>query len=631
MFMMNEFFKGFIPTGGDDGKRPLEKYKNRTDFYNLKDVEKLNSYGGVLKNGIVQIDIDNKEDSERVYKIIKALNINCIVLNTTRGKHFYFKNTKVNGRKQGWFTPIGIKVDTGLGDQNAVIPLKVLGRKRRFIKITPIDTLEELPYWLFPVQKNNFIDFKTLKQGDGRNQTLFNYILTLQKQGFTKEIIKEIIRIINEFVLLEPLDKKEVDTILRDEAFLKDTFYIKNSLQYEKLARFLLENENIIKINDILHIYKNGVYESDDLYIERIMLKYIKNSTKTLRSEVIRYLELLGKNCDLESPKLVLLNNGVYDLETGILSSFSPKLIIKNKLPIDYNPSATNDLVDKTLDKISCNDPNLKLLIEEMIGYTLLRRNEMGKCFILTGNGSNGKSTILAMINKLLGDRNISSVSLEELNHRFKTYQLEGKLANIGDDISNKYIDDNSTFKKLVTGEKVNVERKGMDPFDLKNYSKLIFSANELPQINDLSNGLKRRLIFIPFNAHFSKKDPDFDPFIKDKLLKNDALEYLLLLALKGLNRILYNQEFTTSNASTKVWKDYEALNNPVITFIEEHKIENEITENVYRKYTYWCQENGLKAHSKIVFSREVCKRGFNSNKSIRANGVRKRIYSSSN
>lgn len=162
--------------------------------------------------------------------------------------------------------------------------------------------------------------------------------------------------------------------------------------------------------------------------------------------------------------------------------------------------------MDNTLDKICCYDKELRNLIEEMIGYCLFRRNSFEKAFILTGNGANGKSTLLEIIERMIGEENISSVALEELDERFKTYQLEGKLVNIGDDISNNYIEDNSTFKKLSTGQKVNVERKGKDPYDLENYSKLIFSANELPRINDLTDALKRRLIFVPFNAKFSKK-----------------------------------------------------------------------------------------------------------------------------
>lgn len=597
-----------MPTGGKDGKVPQEEYKNRAKFYTLDEVEKLDSYGGVLEDNLIQIDVDSEEESEIIFRIIKDFDIQCSVLKTDRGKHFYFINPGIERRKQGYYTPLGIKIDVGLGVQNAVIPLKLKKKKRKFQR--KCDEFQELPKWLSPLTKK-VIDFTDMKEGDGRNQTLFNYILILQSSGFGKEEIKETIKIINKYILQEPLPEHEIETILRDEAFLKQSFYKKGKLQYEALARYLINSENIIKINDNLHIYKDGFYSNNLLEIEKIMIKYINNSTKTPRSEVMRYLELLCKNHKQSSSKYVVLENGVYDLETKTIQEFNSKLIVKNKIPVNYNPNAYSEIVDKTLDKICCHDKKLRLLIEEMCGYTLLRRNELGKCFILTGNGNNGKSTLLKMIEALIGEENISSVSLEELNQRFKTYQLEGKLANIGDDISNKYIEDNSTFKKLVTGEKVNVERKGKDPFDFENYSKLIFSANDLPRINDLSDGLKRRLIFIPFNAKFSKKDPDFDPFIKDKLLTNESLEYFLIIAIKALHRILNNNGFTKCEASEKVWEEYEQINNPVVAFIDEHKIENEPTKDVYLKYSLWCVESGLKALSKITFSREICKHGF--------------------
>lgn len=617
-------FKGFIPTGGPDGKRPTEEYKNRTEFYNLSDVEKLNSYGAVLDDDIIQIDIDDEEQSNTVLEIIENQNIQCNILQTSRGKHFYFLNTNMDRRKQGYTTAIGVKVDTGLGSQNAVIPIKVEGKLRKWIK--QVDNMDYLPPWLIPLDKKN-IDFSKMEEGDGRNQTLFNYILRLQSAGLSKEQIKESIRIINNYILKEPLNDNEINTILRDEAFLKESFYIKNKLQYEKLAKFLIDNENIVKINDQLHIYKDGYYSDNLLDIEKIMLKYIQNSTKTPRGEVLRYLELLCTNKKLANPKYIVFNNGVFDLETKELLEYSPKYIIKNKIPHNYNPAAKHELLDKTLNKICCNDKKLRYVIEEMIGYTLLRRNELGKSFILTGDGSNGKSTLLDLINELLGEENISSVALKELSDRFKTFQLDGKLANIGDDISNEYIPDNSTFKKLVTGEKVNVERKGKDPYDFRNYSKLIFSANELPRINDLSGGLKRRLVFIPFNAKFSKLDSDYDPFIKDKITTAAALEYLLKIAIDGLYRILNNNSITYSKACDQVWDEYEAINNPVVSFIDDHKIENESVNDVYRQYSVWCHESGLKPLSKIIFGKEVRKQGYNSNKQVKIDGKVTKIY----
>lgn len=68
--------------------------------------------------------------------------------------------------------------------------------------------------------------------------------------------------------------------------------------------------------------------------------------------------------------------------------------------------------------------------------YCLYRRNELGKAFILIGDKSNGKSTFLHVVKNMLGDKNIASLDLKELGDRFKTAELFGKLANIGDDIS---------------------------------------------------------------------------------------------------------------------------------------------------------------------------------------------------
>lgn len=619
-----DLFKGYIPTGGKDGKRPTEDYKNRITFYTLEEVKPLKSYGGVLKDDIIQIDIDDFEQSEIVFKIIEDLNINCHVLKTTRGKHFYFKNTDIDKRKQGWSTPIGVKIDVGLGNQNAVIPLKINDEMREWLLTD--DEIDPLPSFLYPVSRTSHVDFSKLEEGDGRNSILFPYILVLQQAGLTKEEIRESIHILNKYIIKEPVTDSELDTILRDEAFKKECFYIKNKLQYEKLARYLISDEYVIKINNSLHIYADGVYNNDLRSIEKTLLRYINNSKSAERTEVIKYLDILAENKFQTTPKTIAVANGLLDIESKHLTVFDPKIIIKNKIAVNYNPSSYNEDMDKTLNKICCNDKQLRLLIEEMIGYCLFRRNELGKCFILTGHGSNGKSTLLDVIKRLLGEDNISSVSLEDLNDRFKTFQLEGKLANIGDDISNKYIDNNSTFKKLVTGETVNVERKGKDPFDFNNYSKLIFSCNDMPRINDLSDGLKRRIILIPFNARFSKSDANFDPFIIDKLMKPEALEYLLNLALAGLERILYNRAFTIPESVSNAWTEYEKTNNPVLGFIEDAKIENELTSDVYLQYQTYCADSGLKHLSKAVFTRELSKLGYKT-KQIRINGKRPYIF----
>lgn len=594
-------------------KRPLQVYKDRDKFYTYDWARKnFEEYGAILADDMVQIDIDTEEESEIVKTIIEDLDIKCSILKTTRGMHFYFKNTGLRSRKVKTKTPIGVNIDIGIGSKNAVVPLKVSGKTRRWLnRIDESKDIDSLPEWLNPIKAAP--DFKSLEEGDGRNQELFNYILTLQSQGFSKETIKDTINLINKYMLKTPLDKREIDTILRDEAFMKQSFYDKKRFLHHKFAKFLKSEEHIIKINNQLHIYTDGIYECNPLEIEASMIKHLPELNKSKRSETMHYLELIADEVPAHfiDYSLIAFNNGVFNIVDDSFVSHSPKFIITNKIPWDYNPAAYFELTDKTIDKISCKDSEIRAVLEELIGYTFYRRNELGKAFILVGEKQNGKSTFLDMVTTLIGLPNIAALDLKELGERFKTAELFGRLANIGDDIGDEFIADPSIFKKLVTGDRVNVEKKGKDPFDFNNYSKLLFSANNIPRVKDKTGAVQRRLLIIPFNASFTADDPDFRPEIKYELRARESMEYLILLGIEGLKRILKNKRFTKATQVEKELIEYEKSNNPIIGFFEEYEteIENEPTREVYKRYTEYCLSNGLQALSHIEFSRQINKR----------------------
>lgn len=482
-----------------------------------------------------------------------------------------------------------------------------------------------LPKWLHPVKCN--VDFANLEEGDGRNQALFNYILTLQSEGFTKAEIIETIEIINKYVLKSPLEQREIDTILRDEAFKKKSFFTKQGFQHQDFAKYLVREEHIIWIDNVLHIYKDGIYVEKPRDIEIAMIRHIPELTQARRRETMTYLELVADYKEMSTPNYMALGNGIYDFQNDVLEEYNPEIIIKNRVPVNFQADAYDQTVDKTLNKICCQDPELRMLLEETVGYFLLRRNELGKFFILTGSGSNGKSTFIDMLKFFLKQENYSSLALREIDQRFKTAEVFGKLANLGDDISNQYIKETDVLKKLVTGETVTAERKGKDPFQFESYAKLVFSANDMPRINDLSDGLKRRLVIVPFNAKFSDADADFDPYISDKLKSDSAMRYLLRIGIEGLKRVLAANKFTKPEVVRQALAQYEVMNNPVLAFIEEgHKIENEPVKDVYLRYDVYCRQANLKPVSRPVFGRELAKHGYKS-KPVRINEEISRIY----
>ena len=351
--------------------------------------------------------------------------------------------------------------------------------------------------------------------------------------------------------------------------------------------------------------------------------------SKAKRAEVLSYMDvMIRENSRMSSANYIAFKNGVYNLETDELEDFTPDYVITNKIPYDYNPEAYSEITDKTLNKLACQDENIRLLLEECIGYCFYRRNELRKSFILTGEKENGKSTFLAMVENLLGQENTASLDLKELGDRFKTAELVNKLANIGDDIGDEFIPNPAIFKKLASGNPISVERKGEDPFDFSNYAKLLFSANNIPRIKDKSGAVISRLVIIPFDARFSPDDPDFDPYIKYKLIQDEPMQYLINIGLEGLKRVLKNRRFTTSAKVESALAEYEENNNPILLFFkEEVKIENEPTNLVYQKYTEFCLANSFSPMSNIEFSKQVKKHlNFDiANKTIR--GKKYRIF----
>lgn len=601
------FFKGYVPT---KNKRCLKTFKNKTsselDTYNQ--VKDLQEFAGILNDEIILIDIDDAETSEILLQIVKDKKLKCRVYQTTRGKHFLFLNKDVKTNRTKANLAIGIEADIKLGSRNSYSVLKFDNKEREILIDT--DKPQTLPKYLLPLKTNT--DFLNMNAGDGRNQALFNYILTLQSNDFEVDESRETIRVINKYILKEPLAEDELEIVIRDDAFKKPIFFKGATFLFDKFAVFLKNHHHIKRINGQLHLYKDGIYISGYEEIEAEMIKHIPSLNRAKRAEVLSYLEILiRENTAATDANLIAFRNGIYDVYNDTFGPFSHEHVITNLIPWDYNPNAYDELTDNTLSNIACHDEQIRMLLEEMTGYTMFRRNELGKAFILTGQGSNGKSTLLNMLKNMLGRRNVSVLDMNKLNDRFSTVMLFGKLANIGDDISEEFINDAADFKKIVTGETIDAEQKGQPKFQFEPYVKLLFSANSIPRIGKGrdSRAILRRLIIVPFNAVFNPDDPDYVPFIGDKLKTQEAMEYLIQLGLKALKRVLLQRKFTESESVQKELEEFEESNNPIIGFFKEvdrEEIENEPTNEVYKRYTVYCAESGLNPVSQISFSRQL-------------------------
>lgn len=624
---MDGLFIGYVKL---NGKRCAQKLKDAS-YLTLKQARKLDGYGGVLAADTILVDVDDEAQSEQLMDIVEAEQMACMVVQTTRGKHFYFKGyprgTKCRTHAR---LAIGVDADIKVGSKACYGALKVDGVEREVIyDIFEDEEYDELPCWLRPVQWSP--DFEDMGEGDGRNQSLFNYILTLQGEGFSHDEARATLAVINRHMFEKPMEQSELEVVYRDDAFAEDVFYSKGTFLFDKFAEYLRNEHRIVKIGHTLHVYRDGVYVAGNLLIENAMIHHLPMLSKAKRTEVLNYLDVLIQD---EAPAAdadyIAFANGVYDLKTGSLMPFSPEFVITNKVPWEYDPTIWSELADRTLHKFACGDQGIYDLLEEVIGYLFYRRNELRKSFILLGDKANGKSTYLDMLKTLLGDGNTSALDLSELGERFKTAELFGKLANVGDDIGDEFIANPAIFKKLVSGDRVNAERKGQDPFDFSSYAKLLFSANSMPRIRDKTGAVLDRIVLVPFKATFTKEDPDFDPYIKYKLRSPEVMSHLINIGLKGLERVLANRSFTTPEAVEVELEAYAVANNPILDFFHETPVDevvNESTASVYDDYVSYAVRNNMKPLGQNEFTRQANKYYGITSKTVRVNRKRLRVF----
>ena len=616
-------------------KKSAEKHKGIDHVRTFEDASQFKSYGAILNEGFVDISFDSRELSDAFMNMCEAAQWNCLVLeNPDNGHiHTYWKDSKGKIKKKGYtdaVLAVGLIADIHSGETYIPLCVDNVQREEIFDKDPDAD-YDEVPDELIPVNTN--VKLWEMREGDGRDSALYGYENVIASQ-VTKnaEVLKRIVKNINQFIFAEPLSDSDIERITREEAIPQNV--PSKNFVFTEFGDNMIRQFNIKKIDNRLHIYHEGIYISNQNYIENAMVRTggaTLNSSK--RTEVLKYLniKILKNASTLYHEDLIAFENGVLDLNSGELLPFSPDYIILNKIPWNYVPGAYDKTTDDTLNRICSGNQEIRMLLEEMVGYCFYRSNKFRKSFILTGKGKNGKSTFLKMLRYALdkdSDDNVSSLDLNDLNDRFSKVRLYGKLANIGDDISEDDLHGKgiSIFKKAVTGEAFTVEFKGQDGFDMKSYATLIFAANTIPRFSGSGlTAIKDRLIIIPFEARFTKDGDNYNPNIIKELMSQSAIEYLVKLGVQGLQRIIQNQGFTEPDVVMKELDDFEANNDSILAWLNSMMISDEGNihdvvdtqivgrnfDDIYGEYEGFCVMEGIRESmiARRNFSKEICSR----------------------
>ena len=226
-------------------------------------------------------------------------------------------------------------------------------------------------------------------------------------------------------------------------------------------------------------------------------------------------------------------------------------------------------------------------VLAEYFCYILMRSHRLERMLWLFGPGQNGKSTVLNVLEALLGASNISTISLSSLTKDQKVrLGIEHKMLNISSE-SGKDVDPD-VLKQLVTGEKVTVERKYHDARQTSDYGKFIMATNNMPKAED-TYAFFRRMIIMPFEVVIS--DAEKDTHLIDKL--KGELPGILNWVLAAFPGLVARNEFTESKLCKQAMAKYISQADSVSLFVTQMCQESEqptFGSYLYAQYQNFCQ-----------------------------------------
>ena len=266
-----------------DVKGPMNKWKSNPLSYEEAQEAVAEGFrvGWVVPNNMCIVDIDNADNPESQNKLINLLTkweVKYSYNYTFRGMHLLFEDStgQISSDSHSKCA-LNIDIDTRAnGTGYIVLPCNDPHRKWGQWN----DIVEELPYFLRPTLKDNTPSFIGLAEGDGRNNALFKWRTKLiQSHKLTDEEVEKCIRIINEFLLSQPLSNKELfQTVLKEREKKDDLSIIEKENIYNKLAEDILTRYDIISFGDNFYQFNGSYYKAmNDVNIERIIHFDISN------------------------------------------------------------------------------------------------------------------------------------------------------------------------------------------------------------------------------------------------------------------------------------------------------------------------------------------------------------------
>lgn len=373
--------------------------------------------------------------------------------------------------------------------------------------------------------------------------------------------------------------------------------------------------------NKMLYYYDKGVYKYDDanLRIGNLITETLKNDYRTKHMtnlvDGLHYMYQIDRDSLYDKVDILNCLNGYYDLVTNEFKPHTPDIMTGFQFNVYYDPEAKCPNITKFFMDV-LPDEKWRNIVLDYLAYCLVPVMDLEKALFMLGPGGNGKSKLISMFQKFVGDAysNIPIQSLE--GNRFASSSIEGKLINTFADLPNEYMQDTSVFKGIVGRDTIMGEKKFKDIYSFTPRCRFLVSMNQCPPVPEQDDdGYFRRIILVHFTQNFKKNGKD-DPQILEKITLPEELSGLFNMLLERLIKLRANGYKIENLPSTEDTRNNYTMHSfGVRAYCNENIRRNRnmvvSVEFLYGDYCRWCELNGIAPVKQLQFTKQMKKLEF--------------------
>lgn len=325
------------------------------------------------------------------------------------------------------------------------------------------------------------------------------------------------------------------------------------------------------------------------------------------------------------NPEIMVFRNGVLNLATHEFTTFSEDLIQITQVDYSYSPEAKCVQWKGFLDSV-LPDPELQEVLQMFLGACFVDRkiHKIEYILILHGNGANGKSVIFNTVTGVMGIDNVTNFGIGSLIKGSERKQniatINGKRLNYSSELQAFSVGGQSDeLKALISGEPIVARQLYGANFTARDIPLIMSNTNALPQFNDFTDGMKRRLLIIPFDITIpvAKRDTMLSAKLKSEY--SGVFNWILAGRDKLEKR---NYKISGVDLLDRELMKIMASESTTIMFMEKMKFKKKEkmvdvdplwypVKLLWRLYYNWCTKNGFVPVSLAAMVSDLARGGF--------------------